>query len=44
MGERLGRGQTLEQARNEMVMVSEGFGPRACFNGCIETAANRRPS
>ena len=24
MGERLGRGQTLEQAQKEMVMVSEG--------------------
>lgn len=43
MGERLGRGQTLEQARNEMVMVSEGVRAARMFQRLYRNSGQSAP-
>ena len=43
MGERLGRGQTLEQAQGEMVMVSEGVRAARLFNKLFDGAGLAAP-
>ena len=43
MGERLGRGQTVEQAQGEMVMVSEGVRAARMFQGLFKNAGIEAP-
>lgn len=43
MGERLGKGQTLEEAQGEMVMVSEGVRAARMFNAMFKSANLQAP-
>ena len=43
MGERLGKGQSLEEAQGEMVMVSEGVRAARMFQGVFANASLSAP-